>query len=102
MFLRGVEWAEKPAGGWKVCPTRVRALQTANAHGGDIVYGCALVDSWSKTMVVDLQSLLETLKAHEAELRQLGVRHAAMFGFKLSLETQISRSLRTTARPSMR
>jgi uncharacterized protein len=31
-------------------------------------------------MVVDLQSVLETLKAHEAELRQLGVRHAAVFG----------------------
>ena len=31
-------------------------------------------------MVVDLQSVLKTLKAHEAELRQLGVRHAAVFG----------------------
>jgi len=31
-------------------------------------------------MVVDLQGVLETLKAHEAELRRLGVRHAAVFG----------------------
>src|ERR1700676_4989766 len=31
-------------------------------------------------MVVDLQSVLETLKAHKAELRQLWVRHAAVFG----------------------
>ena len=31
-------------------------------------------------MVADLQGVLETLKAHETELRQLGVRHAAVFG----------------------
>jgi predicted nucleotidyltransferase len=31
-------------------------------------------------MVADLQGVLETLKAHEAELRKLGVRHAAVFG----------------------
>jgi uncharacterized protein len=31
-------------------------------------------------MVADLQGVLETLKAHEAELRRLGVRHAAVFG----------------------
>ena len=31
-------------------------------------------------MVVDLQNVLKTLKSHEAELRQLGVRHAAVFG----------------------
>jgi uncharacterized protein len=31
-------------------------------------------------MVADLQIVLEALKAHEAELRQLGVRHAAVFG----------------------
>jgi predicted nucleotidyltransferase len=31
-------------------------------------------------MVADLKSVLEALKAHEAELRQLGVRHAAVFG----------------------
>ncbi len=31
-------------------------------------------------MVVDLQSVLETLKAHEVELRQLGVRQASVFG----------------------
>lgn len=31
-------------------------------------------------MVVDLQSVLETLKAHEVELRQLGVCHASVFG----------------------
>jgi predicted nucleotidyltransferase len=31
-------------------------------------------------MVADLQSVLEALKAHEAELHQLGVRHAAVFG----------------------
>jgi hypothetical protein len=31
-------------------------------------------------MVADLQGVLETLKAHEAELRQFGVRHAAVFG----------------------
>jgi predicted nucleotidyltransferase len=31
-------------------------------------------------MVVDLQSVLETLKAHEVELRQLGVRHGSVFG----------------------
>jgi predicted nucleotidyltransferase len=31
-------------------------------------------------MVADIQSVLETLKAHEAELRKLGVRHAAVFG----------------------
>ncbi len=31
-------------------------------------------------MVADLQRVLETLKAHEAELRRLGVRHAAVFG----------------------
>ena len=31
-------------------------------------------------MVDDLQVIVGTLKAHEAELRQLGVRHAAVFG----------------------
>jgi hypothetical protein len=31
-------------------------------------------------MVADLQGVLETLKAHEGELRRLGVRHAAVFG----------------------
>jgi predicted nucleotidyltransferase len=31
-------------------------------------------------MVADLKSVLEALKAHESELRQLGVRHAAVFG----------------------
>jgi predicted nucleotidyltransferase len=31
-------------------------------------------------MVADLKSVLEALKAHENELRQLGVRHAAVFG----------------------
>src|SRR5260370_24191464 len=31
-------------------------------------------------MVVDLQSVLETLKAQEVELRQLGVRQACVFG----------------------
>jgi hypothetical protein len=31
-------------------------------------------------MVADLQGILETLKAHEGELRRLGVRHAAVFG----------------------
>jgi predicted nucleotidyltransferase len=31
-------------------------------------------------MVADLQGVLETLKAHETDLRQLGVRHAAVFG----------------------
>ena len=31
-------------------------------------------------MVADLQGVLETLKAHEAELRQFGVRHVAVFG----------------------
>jgi len=31
-------------------------------------------------MVVDLQRVLETLKAHETELRKLGLRHAAVFG----------------------
>jgi predicted nucleotidyltransferase len=31
-------------------------------------------------MVADLQDVLETLKSHETELRQLGVRHAAVFG----------------------
>ena len=28
----------------------------------------------------DLQSVLDTLRAHEAELRRLGVSHAAVFG----------------------
>ena len=31
-------------------------------------------------MVVSLSQILEALQAHEAELRRLGVRHAAMFG----------------------
>jgi len=31
-------------------------------------------------MVADLQSVVETLKAHELEFRQLGVRHASVFG----------------------
>ena len=31
-------------------------------------------------MVADLQGALETLKAHETELRQFGVHHAAVFG----------------------
>jgi predicted nucleotidyltransferase len=31
-------------------------------------------------MVFELQRALETLKAHEAELHRLGVRHAAVFG----------------------
>lgn len=31
-------------------------------------------------MVADFQGVLETLKAHEGELRRLGVRHAAVFG----------------------
>jgi predicted nucleotidyltransferase len=31
-------------------------------------------------MRVDLQSALETLRAHESELRRLGVSHAAVFG----------------------
>jgi predicted nucleotidyltransferase len=29
---------------------------------------------------VDLQSVLETLRAHESDLRRLGVAHAAVFG----------------------
>jgi hypothetical protein len=31
-------------------------------------------------MSADLQRVLDTLKAHEPALRQLGVRHAAVFG----------------------
>jgi len=31
-------------------------------------------------MSSDLQSVLDTLRAHEAELRRLGVAHAAVFG----------------------
>ena len=31
-------------------------------------------------MKVDLQHVLETLRAHEADLRRLGVAHAAVFG----------------------
>jgi predicted nucleotidyltransferase len=31
-------------------------------------------------MVTELRSVVATLKAHETELRQLGVRHAAVFG----------------------
>jgi predicted nucleotidyltransferase len=31
-------------------------------------------------MAADLEGVLEALKAHEAELRQFGVRHAAVFG----------------------
>jgi uncharacterized protein len=31
-------------------------------------------------MRVDLQHVLETLRAHESDLRQLGVAHAAVFG----------------------
>jgi predicted nucleotidyltransferase len=38
-----------------------------------------LVDSWW-TMPVDLQYVLDTLRAHEADLRRLGVAHAAVFG----------------------
>ena len=38
-----------------------------------------LVDSWWK-MAPHLQDVLETLRAHESELRRLGVSHAAVFG----------------------
>ena len=31
-------------------------------------------------MVSDLQNVLDTLRAHETELRRLGVAHAAVFG----------------------
>jgi predicted nucleotidyltransferase len=31
-------------------------------------------------MRLDLQSVLETLRAHETDLRRLGVAHAAVFG----------------------
>ncbi len=31
-------------------------------------------------MIVNLSDVLRTLRAHEAELRQQGVRHAAVFG----------------------
>ena len=31
-------------------------------------------------MAAELHSVLETLRAHEAELRRLGVHHAAVFG----------------------
>src|ERR1700678_333315 len=38
-----------------------------------------LVNSWW-AMRSDLQSVLDTLRAHEADLRRLGVSHAAVFG----------------------
>lgn len=38
-----------------------------------------LVNSWW-AMRPDLQYVLDTLRAHEADLRRLGVAHAAVFG----------------------
>jgi len=38
-----------------------------------------LVDSWW-ALRLDLQCVLETLRAHESDLRRLGVVHAAVFG----------------------
>lgn len=38
-----------------------------------------LVNSWC-TMKLDLQHVLGTLRDHEADLRRLGVAHAAVFG----------------------
>jgi predicted nucleotidyltransferase len=38
-----------------------------------------LVDSWW-AMRLDLENVLETLRAHERDLRRLGVSHAAVFG----------------------
>ena len=38
-----------------------------------------LVNSWG-TMNRDLQNVLEILRAHESDLRRLGVAHAAVFG----------------------
>jgi hypothetical protein len=41
--------------------------------------GNRLVHSWWE-MRLDLQYVLETLRAHESDLRRLGVSHAAVFG----------------------
>src|SRR5438270_10355050 len=38
-----------------------------------------LVNSWW-AMKQDLENVLETLRAHQSDLRQLGVSHAAVFG----------------------
>jgi hypothetical protein len=51
----------------------------ASAAGIAIDVVGPLVDSWV-TMPSSLQDVLEALKAHEAELRRLGVCHAAVFG----------------------
>jgi len=39
-------------------------------------------------MVASLSQILEALQAHEAELRRLGVRHAAVFGSLARGETR--------------
>jgi predicted nucleotidyltransferase len=47
-------------------------------HAGDEAR-LRLVNSWW-AMRLDLEYVLDTLRAHETDLRQLGVAHAAVFG----------------------
>ena len=55
----------------------IRAV--AHFRAGEQQGGIRLVNSWW-AMRLDLQYVLDTLRAHETDLRRLGAAHAAVFG----------------------